>query len=112
MKQTYNFSIPWYNQVYQPLPVSKPGEFMSDIIFEVTGHTRYSRSITKLVPLIYSLAIANSAMGICADSLKSAGIIKRHYYKRNKRYWNNQLLLRRKHRKHLNNPNTIKRKRR
>ena len=100
---------------YKSLPVSKPGEFMSDIIFVITGKTRFSKSITKLVPMIYSLAIANTAAGICADSLKKSGILKRSYYKRNKRYWK-----RRKiafidkspgKRKSLNNPKT-KRKRR
>ena len=98
---------------YKSLPVSKPGEFMSDIIFVITGKTRFSKSITKLVPMIYSLAIANTAAGICADSLKKSGILKRSYYKRNKRYWKRKIAFigKSRKRKSLNNLKT-KRKRR
>lgn len=75
------------NKVYKPLPRSKQEEFIADIKFAVTESRLSSKSIKSLVPSILALGMASSTIGIMVNSLKKAGVIKRSYYKRNKRYW-------------------------
>ena len=73
--------------IYKLYPVVSQEDYQDKCIEAVTGETSVTRTLLGLTPLFYNLAMANTAMGIMSNSLREAGLIKRSYYKRNKRYW-------------------------
>lgn len=76
--------------ICKPYPVVSQEDYQDKCIEAVTGESRAFRKLMGLTPLMYNLAIATTALGIATNSLRESGIIKRPYYKRNKRYWRNR----------------------
>jgi hypothetical protein len=69
-------------------------QWIESCIEGVIGESKFTRQIKKftrqiksMCPTFFNLAIAGRALDIATKGLRSAGLLKRHYYKHDKKYW-------------------------
>ena len=62
-------------------------DWIDQCIEGVTEQSSTVRKLSGLTPLVFSLVVASRGIGIATQSLREAGLIKRSYHKRNKKYW-------------------------
>ena len=62
--------------IYNILPITNAKDYFDKCIEAVTGESKIVRQMKGLIPLFFSLAVADTAIGITTNRLKKSGLIK------------------------------------